>query len=119
LGQGISRGKRFPSRGTAVDAAAELVLDDSFWFSGTVYDYEFDCRNCNDRIKFSSKVSLESQEELPFSSSKFFISNKENRIQAVEHNFLVELKKGLHPWPLEAPDSPYALSHISVLSAAG
>ena len=32
---------------------------------------------------------------------------------------MVELRKGLHPWPIQAPDSDYGLSHVSHLSGAG
>lgn len=66
LGQGISRGSNFPSRGTAVDAVEELVLDDSYWFKGTVYDYDFDCDDCHGRIQFRNKIRVESSEEVPF-----------------------------------------------------
>ena len=46
LNQGISRGTGFPGRGTTVDAAPTLAFDDSYWFSGSVYNYDFDCRDC-------------------------------------------------------------------------
>ena len=68
LGMGVSRGKTFPGRGTSIPATTQLTFDDTFWFSGSIYSYDFNCRNCKDRIAFAPKIALESKEELPFTS---------------------------------------------------
>ena len=39
LGQGISRGNNFPARGTMIKAEKEIVIDDGYWFMGSVYGY--------------------------------------------------------------------------------
>jgi hypothetical protein len=75
LGQGISRGNTFPSRGTSFQASSEIVIDDSYWFFGSVYGYDFDCRSCKDRITVHKKIQVESKEELPFTSGRFFLNN--------------------------------------------
>ena len=68
LPQGISRGTRFPGRGTSFSPSDVITLEDSYWFSGSIYTLDFDCRSCKDRITFHPKVALDSKEELPFSS---------------------------------------------------
>lgn len=61
IGLALTRGSTFPRKGTSVTAASQIFLDDSHWFSGSVYNYEFDCKNCNDRIKFLKKINMDSQ----------------------------------------------------------
>ena len=57
LGEGISRGNGFPGRGTSIEPSSEIVIDDSYWFWGSIYEYDFDCRNCKDRITFHEKIT--------------------------------------------------------------
>lgn len=59
IGSGISRGNRFPGRGTAVNASTELVIDDRYWFTGSVYNFSVDCNDCGNRINFTQKIRLD------------------------------------------------------------
>jgi len=59
IGSGISKGSRFPGRGTNVNASEELIIDDRFWFTGSIYNYSVECDDCGDRIKFTQKIAVD------------------------------------------------------------
>lgn len=59
IGSGISKGNSFPGRGTNVNATAELFINDRHWFTGSIYNYSVDCKDCGDRIKFEQKIAVD------------------------------------------------------------
>jgi hypothetical protein len=73
VGDSIKRGAGFPSRGDTIDAKPIISIDDKSWFAGSVFDYEFDCPDCGNRIIFKQKVILEDREPLPVPTNKFWM----------------------------------------------
>jgi hypothetical protein len=117
VGNTIKRGSKFPARGTAVQAENDITIPDIRWFSGSIFDYQFDCADCHSRIKFKKKVTLEEREQLMVPRDNFLIEEDARIVKVIMGQWLVEMEQNYTAYPFDQQQMQgYGLRQATLLA---